>query len=217
MTPESSSTSSLRKRGSGASEKQPPAPPPRRSPKPSAATGATTTRSLFFLYASLAGTCGALSAVVGKIAVASSLAPRIASSAVAFLSACGVLPLLLALFPKGEALEADAGAGRPALPEEQAMARLTVCVEAVLRVGFFCSNAFFVGQMWRFFLKSLSLGPTPVSQIINTGTNFAVSALLGLVFFREEVNVMWAAGALLVVVGLALVVTDPQAAKATAG
>lgn len=182
-----------------------------------AAATATRSSSLFLVYASLAGICGALSAVVGKLAVAASLAPRVASAVVGYLSSHGMLPTLLALL----SAVGIRGSGDPRelaetdSEEALAVARLTLCVEWLLRVVFFASNALFTGQMWRFFLKSLSLGPTPVSQIINTGTNFAVSAFLGLLFFQEEVNAMWAAGALLVVVGLALVVTDPEVAKVT--
>ncbi|CAD2216178.1 hypothetical protein AGDE_05530 [Angomonas deanei] len=92
-------------------------------------------------------------------------------------------------------------------------ATTSLYVSWILRVVSFVGNAMLTGQMWRYYIKALSLGPTPVCSIINTGTNFAVSAFMGLVLFGEEVNYTWACGALLVVIGLAIVVTDPHAVQ----
>lgn len=96
-----------------------------------------------------------------------------------------------------------------------AVGKLSVTDELTLgvlfRVLFFASNGLFTAQMWRYYLKALSLGPTPTCQILNTGTNFAVSATLGLWLFGETVNALWMAGAVCVAVGLALIVSDPQA------
>ncbi|KEG14334.1 hypothetical protein DQ04_00521190 [Trypanosoma grayi] len=142
------------------------------------------TNRIFFLYASLAGTFGALSAVVGKLAVAESSGESIAALATPLLSAVGV---------------------------HIAGAQLSGVLLLAVRGLLLAVNAFCTAQMWRWYLKALSCGPTAVCQIINTGTNFAVSALFGLLVFREEITVSWAAGALLVVVGLALVVTDADA------
>lgn len=139
------------------------------------------TAPLFLVNASLAGACGALSGVVGKLAVESARVPTLVRT--------GSLYLHLD-------------------------AHTTETVQAVvpwlLRIAFFVLNAVLTGSMWRFYLKALSQGPTPVCQILNTGTNFVVSAFAGLVFFAEEVTPMWGAGALLIVMGLALVVSDPQ-------
>lgn len=81
---------------------------------------------------------------------------------------------------------------------------------AIVRVLFFAANGVCTAQMWRYFLKALSLGPTPVCQVLNTGTNFAVSALLGILFFGEVITGMWLAGACMVVAGLAIIATDPS-------
>ncbi|KPA84818.1 hypothetical protein ABB37_01296 [Leptomonas pyrrhocoris] len=136
---------------------------------------------VFLLNASLAGVCGALSGVVGKLAVESARVPSLVRAGAAFL---------------------------------QLDAQTTETVQAVvpwlLRLLFFLLNAVLTGSMWRFYLKALSQGPTPVCQILNTGTNFVVSAFAGLVFFAEEVTPMWGVGALLIVLGLALVVSDAQ-------
>ncbi|KPI83684.1 hypothetical protein ABL78_7278 [Leptomonas seymouri] len=153
-----------------------------------AATAAThhptvqrSTVLVFLINASLAGACGALSGVVGKLAVESARVPSVVR----------------------------AGAASLHLNVQTAEAVQSV-VPWLLRLVFFASNAILTGSMWRFYLKALSQGPTPVCQILNTGTNFVVSAFAGLVFFAEEVTPMWGVGALLIVLGLALVVSDPQ-------
>lgn len=151
---------------------------------------AASVSNLFFVYATLAGACGALSGVVGKVAVS----PTAVNTMVQFFS--------------GKASEAVASSSSSSSSSGVAAGLLLI-----LRVVFFASNAFFTGQMWRYYIKSLSLGPTPVCQIINTGTNFAVSALMGIVFFGETVNVMWAVGAFFVVIGLALVVVSTKVAS----
>lgn len=124
----------------------------------------------FFLFASIAGICGALSGVAGKAAVATD-----------------------GIHQVGRVL----GLQTTSLDSWAAM---------LLRFILLGLNAVFTAQMWRYYLKSLSLGSTPVCQIVSTGTNFAASAFMGVLFFREEVSVVWAIGALFVVIGLALVV-----------
>lgn len=148
---------------------------------PSRVVAAHRAAPMFLVNASVAGACGALSGVVGKLAVESSRVPSLVRS--------GGLYLQLDL---------------------ATMEMVQAVVPWLLRIVFFLMNAILTGSMWRFYLKALSQGPTPVCQILNTGTNFVVSALAGLVFFEEEVTPMWGAGALLIVLGLALVVSDPQ-------
>ncbi|ESL06861.1 hypothetical protein TRSC58_05458 [Trypanosoma rangeli SC58] len=143
----------------------------------------STASRAFFLYASLAGMFGALSAVVGKLAVAES-------------SGNSLIAAVASFFAWVNLNHADSWWAHVAL--------------LGIRGLLFASNVFFTAQMWRCYLKALSCGPTPVCQILNTGTNFAVSAILGLVIFREEITAMWAVGALLVVAGLAVVVSDTK-------
>ncbi|RNE98184.1 hypothetical protein TraAM80_08925 [Trypanosoma rangeli] len=143
----------------------------------------STASRAFFLHASLAGMFGALSAVVGKLAVTES-GGKSPITAVASFSVWANLN------------HADSWWAHVAL--------------LGIRGLLFASNIFFTAQMWRWYLKALSCGPTPVCQILNTGTNFAVSALLGFVVFHEEITAMWAVGALLVVAGLAVIVSDAR-------
>lgn len=175
--------------------------------------------SIFFVYAALAGACGALSGVVGKVAVSPTAVPSIIS-------------FFLLLFGSGESstpLPTLKGGGEGLTSQQEGLTALTTSSSAApsaahsflllfFRTLFFGSNAFFTAQMWRYYLKSLSLGPTPVCQIVNTGTNFAVSALVGIVFFSEAVDTMWCCGAALVVIGLGMVVlgTDAGSAKRNA-
>ncbi|KAF8279698.1 hypothetical protein TcG_08785 [Trypanosoma cruzi] len=142
------------------------------------------TSRMFFAHASLAGAFGALSAVVGKLAVTND-------------SGSSLFVALASFFSRGELRDAEL--------------QWVGVVTLVIRVLLLASNIFFTAQMWRWHLKALSCGPTPVCQIVNTGTNFAVSAFLGLFVFREEITAMWAVGALLVAIGLALVVSDADA------
>lgn len=82
-------------------------------------------------------------------------------------------------------------------------------IESYLRVLLFLFNGVCTAQMWRYYLKALSLGPTPTCQILNTGTNFVVSALLGLAVFDETVNQMWVFGAICVAAGMGIIASDP--------
>ncbi|KAG5470639.1 hypothetical protein LSCM1_01885 [Leishmania martiniquensis] len=152
-----------------------------RASVPSRVAGTHRAVPTFFVNASIAGVCGALSGVVGKLAVESARVPLLVEWG-------------------GRYLQLD----RAAMEMVQAVAPW------LLRILCFLMNVFLTASMWRFYLKALSQGPTPVCQILNTGTNFVVSALAGLVLFAEEVTPMWGAGALLIVLGLALVVSDPQ-------
>ena len=98
-----------------------------------------------------------------------------------------------------------------------AVGKLSVSAEhdlgVYLRVALFGFNGVCTAQMWRYHLRALSQGPTPVCQILNTGMNFAVSALVGIAFFAESVSGMWLLGASCVALGMALVVMDPGVAS----
>ncbi|KAH9578780.1 hypothetical protein LSM04_004489 [Trypanosoma melophagium] len=148
------------------------------------------TDRIFFFYASLAGTFGALSAVVGKLAVMKDSGDALTELTTTILSFFGI-----------HDINNNSNSNSTWI---HVMPMLLFGVRGLL----FASNAFFTAQMWRWYLKALSCGPTPVCQIVNTGMNFAISAFLGLVVFHEEVTLLWAIGALLVVMGLAVVVTD---------
>ncbi|KAG8343063.1 hypothetical protein TRVL_06111 [Trypanosoma vivax] len=133
--------------------------------------------------AALAGLFGAASATLGKLAVTGSESDSFATA---------ISPIMDLL-------------GAPSSGSYWAAG-----VPVVFRIVLLGANAFCTAQMWRWYVKALSQGPTPVCQIVNTGMNFVASALLGFVVFQELVTLTWFGGALLVAVGLTLVVMDAE-------
>ncbi|XXG99342.1 hypothetical protein Hte_005679 [Hypoxylon texense] len=75
-------------------------------------------------------------------------------------------------------------------------------VEVVVRASFFGLNLLFNGVMWTLFTQALTKGhSTTQVSIINTSTNFMITALLGLAIFAESLPPLWWAGAALLVAG----------------
>ncbi|KZZ94166.1 hypothetical protein AAL_05133 [Moelleriella libera RCEF 2490] len=75
-------------------------------------------------------------------------------------------------------------------------------VEVLVRGMFFALNLIFNGIMWTLFTKALAKGSSTTQvSIINTSTNFMLTALLGLWVFGEALPPMWWAGATLLVIG----------------
>ncbi|RKF63604.1 hypothetical protein OnM2_024082 [Erysiphe neolycopersici] len=75
-------------------------------------------------------------------------------------------------------------------------------VELLTRVVFFSLNIILNGIMWTFFTKALaqSTSTTKVS-ILNTSSNFMITAVLGRMIFSESLPKLWFIGAILLVVG----------------
>ncbi|KAI1373864.1 hypothetical protein F4677DRAFT_447835 [Hypoxylon crocopeplum] len=75
-------------------------------------------------------------------------------------------------------------------------------VEVVVRCTFFGLNLAFNGVMWTLFTQALAKGhSTTQVSIMNTSTNFVITALLGLAIFSESLPPLWWAGAALLVAG----------------
>ncbi|KAI0438749.1 hypothetical protein F4803DRAFT_82190 [Xylaria telfairii] len=75
-------------------------------------------------------------------------------------------------------------------------------LEIVVRCIFFGLNIFFNGVMWTFFTQALAKGhSTTQVSIMNTSTNFMITALLGFVIFAEALPPLWWVGATLLVAG----------------
>ncbi|TWU73247.1 hypothetical protein ED733_001323 [Metarhizium rileyi] len=75
-------------------------------------------------------------------------------------------------------------------------------VEVAVRAVFFGLNLTFNGVMWTLFTRALAKGTSTTQvSIINTSTNFVLTALLGLLIFAEALPPLWWAGASLLVVG----------------
>ncbi|KAG5972402.1 hypothetical protein E4U58_006612 [Claviceps cyperi] len=90
--------------------------------------------------------------------------------------------------------------------------------EVLIRGIFFALNLTFNGIMWTLFTKALARGTSTTQvSVLNTGTNFVVTALLGLVIFSEALPPMWWAGAGLLVVGNVVVGRKDEAGRKEAG
>ena len=67
---------------------------------------------------------------------------------------------------------------------------------------FFGLNLIFNGIMWALFTKALARGTSTTQvSIINTSSNFMITALLGLIIFSESLPPLWWVGAALLVAG----------------
>ncbi|ODA76711.1 hypothetical protein RJ55_07982 [Drechmeria coniospora] len=79
-------------------------------------------------------------------------------------------------------------------------------VEAAVRGSFFALNLVFNGIMWTLFTAALAKGTSTTQvSIVNTSTNFVLTALLGLALFAEALPPLWWAGAALLVAGNVIV------------
>ncbi|EXV00947.1 drug/metabolite transporter (DMT) superfamily protein [Metarhizium robertsii] len=79
-------------------------------------------------------------------------------------------------------------------------------VEVAVRAIFFGLNLAFNGIMWTLFTQALARGTSTTQvSIINTSTNFMLTALLGLFIFAEALPPLWWAGASLLVAGNVIV------------
>ncbi|KAF4336602.1 transmembrane 42 [Fusarium beomiforme] len=96
-------------------------------------------------------------------------------------------------------------------------------VEYIVRGIFFVLNLTFNGVMWTLFTQALSRGTSTTQvSIMNTSTNFMVTAVLGALIFSEALPPLWWAGAALLVAGNVIVgrkdeSKDAGAAAATEG
>lgn len=72
----------------------------------------------------------------------------------------------------------------------------------IQRQTFFGLNLIFNGVMWTLFTQALAKGnSTTQVSIINTSSNFMITAMLGLIIFSEALPPLWWAGATLLVAG----------------
>ncbi|KAJ0162649.1 hypothetical protein CTA2_4224 [Colletotrichum tanaceti] len=74
--------------------------------------------------------------------------------------------------------------------------------EVVLRAVFFGLNLVFNGIMWTLFTKALAKGQSTTQvSIMNTSSNFVITAILGLAIFSEALPPLWWIGAAMLVAG----------------
>lgn len=76
-------------------------------------------------------------------------------------------------------------------------------------------NLLFNGIMWTLFTQALAKGNSTIQvSIINTGANFMLTAVLGLMIFSESLPPLWWLGATLLVAGNVIVGRKDEAADA---
>ncbi len=67
---------------------------------------------------------------------------------------------------------------------------------------FFALNLVFNGIMWALFTRALALGTSTTQvSILNTSSNFMITAVLGFLIFSESLPPLWFLGAALLVAG----------------
>ncbi|KAL2024045.1 hypothetical protein VTK56DRAFT_280 [Thermocarpiscus australiensis] len=75
-------------------------------------------------------------------------------------------------------------------------------IELMIRCMFFGLNLAFNGVMWTLFTTALARGnSTTQVSIMNTSSNFVITAILGVVIFSESLPPLWWVGAALLVAG----------------
>ncbi|KAG8166955.1 hypothetical protein KVR01_002644 [Diaporthe batatas] len=88
-------------------------------------------------------------------------------------------------------------------------------VEYIVRAVFFGLNLVFNGVMWALFTQALSRGnSTTQVSIMNTSSNFFITALLGLVIFSESLPPLWWIGAAFLVAGNVIIGSKDEGGKA---
>lgn len=80
---------------------------------------------------------------------------------------------------------------------------------------FFGLNLLFNGVMWALFTKALARGnSTTQVSIMNTSSNFFITAMLGLVIFSEDLPPLWWVGAMFLVAGNVIIGSKDEGGKA---
>lgn len=79
---------------------------------------------------------------------------------------------------------------------------------------FFGLNLIFNGVMWALFTKALARGnSTTQVSIMNTSSNFFITAILGLVIFSEDLPPLWWVGATFLVAGNVIIGSKDEEGK----
>ncbi|RYP66344.1 hypothetical protein DL771_007850 [Monosporascus sp. 5C6A] len=87
-------------------------------------------------------------------------------------------------------------------------------LEVVVRCVFFGLNLAFNGVMWTLFTQALARGQSTTQvSIMNTSTNFMITALLGLLIFAESLPPLWWLGAAMLVAGNVIIGRKDEGTK----
>lgn len=75
-------------------------------------------------------------------------------------------------------------------------------VELILRIAIGLSSFGLSATMWTFYTKALASSPSAVHvNIVNTTSNFLITAILGALIFGEKLPALWFLGAAFLVTG----------------
>ncbi|KAL1879761.1 hypothetical protein Daus18300_001598 [Diaporthe australafricana] len=86
--------------------------------------------------------------------------------------------------------------------------------EYIVRAVFFGLNLVFNGVMWALFTKALARGnSTTQVSIMNTSSNFFITAMLGFVIFSESLPPLWWVGATFLVAGNVIIGRQDEGGK----
>lgn len=83
----------------------------------------------------------------------------------------------------------------------------------ILRIGCFLLNLLCTATMWGYFVASMSEISSLTATVVNTGSNFLFTALLGWSIFGERLSMRWWLGASLLITGLCLIVQGENQAN----
>ncbi|KAL6061158.1 hypothetical protein QOT17_013075 [Balamuthia mandrillaris] len=152
-------------------------------------------RRVGLLFAALAGSCAAMASVFGKLAMDSSIAQNT------------WLPLAgwsLTTLNTTSSFSLDDNAILFSVLDHS----ISLLDGVVITLRLLCFGLFFLSNllMWNMFVKSLNnTSSSLVPTVINTATNFFLSAVLAWLLFDESLSWSWAFGASFILVGLVLI------------
>ncbi|KAK0746567.1 hypothetical protein B0T18DRAFT_411921 [Schizothecium vesticola] len=87
-------------------------------------------------------------------------------------------------------------------------------IEVAVRCMFFGLNLLFNGIMWTLFTKALTRGhSTAQVSIVNTSSNFFITAILGFAIFSEALPPLWWLGAAMLVAGNVIIGRKDEGSK----
>ncbi|KAK3391034.1 hypothetical protein B0H63DRAFT_467088 [Podospora didyma] len=91
-------------------------------------------------------------------------------------------------------------------------------IEVIVRSIFFGLNLVFNGVMWTLFTKALARGnSTTQVSIMNTSSNFVITAILGFAIFSEALPPLWWLGAAMLVAGNVIIGRKDEGTKTDEG
>lgn len=87
-------------------------------------------------------------------------------------------------------------------------------VEYAIRAAFFLLNFNFNAVMWGLFTRALALSSSAVRvNVINTASNFLITAIVGFGLFDEQLPALWFLGAAMLVAGSVIIAARDESPK----